>query len=132
VGELRLPGGPWAFQVVYAAASAVGVGLAGLLYLRFPGYAHFLATNAVGSLLHKLLLAGWGFDWLYRGLVIRPYIWLARLNRNDFVDAIYLAVAHVARGVNRLSSLSVNGNVRWYVAALGTGAVLVLALLVML
>jgi NADH-quinone oxidoreductase subunit L len=132
VRDLTIPGGPWIFQAIYAGVSLTGIGLVAILYLRLPRSVHALATNAVGSLVHKLLFAGWGFDWLYRGLIIRPYVRLAEWNRNDLVDAVYTGVAAVSRGFSRLSSLTVNGNVRWYVAAIGGGAVIVLALVVIL
>ncbi|MGE5295508.1 MAG: NADH-quinone oxidoreductase subunit L [Solirubrobacterales bacterium] len=132
VKDFSFSGAPWLVQAIYVGASLVGIGLAAVLYLRSPGLAHLLATNPLGSLLHRFLFAGWGFDWLYRGLIIRPYIWLAWLDRNDIVDAVYVGIARILRAFNRLSSLTVNGNVRWYVAAIGVGTVIVLAFVVIL
>ena len=67
--------------------------------------------------------ADWGFDWLYQKLFVCPYVILARLNREDFVDLIYVVAARVSQSINRLLSFTVNGNVRWYVAAIAGGAV---------
>jgi NADH-quinone oxidoreductase subunit L len=78
------------------------------------------------------LFAGWGFDRLYRYLIVAPYVWLARLNRRDFVDAISIAVVQVSRGISILLSITVNGNVRWYVAGIAAGAVIVVGLVVLL
>ena len=96
-----------------------------------PSFASAVSTS-VGRLLHRLLFAGWGFDWLYRHLIVAPYVWLARLNRGDVVDLLYVAVAQVSRGINMLLSLTVNGNVRWYVASIAAGAVIVVGLVVFL
>ena len=79
-----------------------------------------------------LWLADWGFDWLYEKLFVRPYVILARRNREDFVDAIYETMARVSRAIHRLLSFTVSGNVRWYVAAIAGGAVLVVGLVVLL
>jgi hypothetical protein len=48
------------------------------------------------------------------------------------VDLLYVAVARISRGVNILLSRTVNGNVRWYVAGVAAGAVIVLGLAVLL
>jgi len=131
-GEFGSRADPWILQAVYTAVAVLGIALVGILYLRLPRWTDSLATNAVGSRVHRFLFAGWGFDWLYRGLIIRPYVEFARVLRNDPVDLFYAAVAGVSRGLNRLSALTVNGNVRWYVAAIGGGTVIVLALVVIL
>ena len=34
-------------------------------------------------MLHRLWFANWGFDWLYDVLLVRPYKWFARINKND-------------------------------------------------
>jgi len=48
------------------------------------------------------------------------------------VDLLYIAVARVSRGINMFLSLTVNGNVRWYVASIVAGAVIVVGLVVFL
>jgi len=122
----------WVFQGIYVAISAIGIALAYVFYEHALAYVRSVTATRVGSLLHRLLFAGWGFDWLYRHLIAVPYVRVARLNRGDVVDLLYVAVAHVSRGINMLLSLTVNGNVRWYAAGVAAGAVVVLGLVVLL
>jgi NADH-quinone oxidoreductase subunit L len=122
----------WAFQGIYVATALAGIALAYLLYERAPRYVEAAVSTPPGRLLHRWWFADWGFDWLYQKLFIRPYIVLARLDRDDFVDAIYVVVARVSQALNYLLSLTVSGNVRWYVAAIAGGAVFVIGLVVLL
>jgi NADH-quinone oxidoreductase subunit L len=82
--------------------------------------------------LHRLLLGGWGFDWLYVHVVAGAYARLARLNRNDVVIACYRGVARFFEWGNEWLRWTVNGNVRWYVAAVAGGAAIVVGVAVIL
>ena len=55
-----------------------------------------LAGSGTGEAIHRLWFAGWGFDRVYDLLLVHPYVWLARINRNDAIDLIY-------RGIGLLS-----------------------------
>ena len=132
VREFGSPGAEWLFQAIYVAASLIGIALAYFLYERAPVFVRAITSTSVGSLVHRLLFADWGFDWLYRHSIVAPYVRLARLNRGDVVDLISVAVAQVSRGINMFLSLTVNGNVRWYVAGIVVGTVIIIGLVVVL
>jgi len=120
----------WGFQAVYAATSVVAIGLAYVLYVRArPVVDGVLQVPAVMAL-HRFLKEGWGFDWLYTNAIRRPYVWIARRNRNDFLDGLSSGVAHACQTYHSALSASVNGNVRWYVGAIAVGSVLVLAFVI--
>ncbi len=124
--------GPWLLQLVYVATALAGIAVAYLFYGLAPRYARSIVSTWVGALLHRWWFADWGFDWLYQKLFVGPYMVLARINRNDFVDVFYRGLALISRVLNGLLSSTVNGNVRWYVAALAGGAVIVVGLVVIL
>ncbi|WP_323847064.1 NADH-quinone oxidoreductase subunit L [Microbulbifer magnicolonia] len=84
------------------------------------------------SALQRFLFGGWGFDWLYDRLLVRPFVLLARINRNDLVDVFYKGTAALSRLLSLLLSSSQNGQVRWYMTTLVAGSILFLALLVAL
>ena len=83
-------------------------------------------------MLYRWWFADWGFDWLYQKLFVGPYIVLARLNRGDSVDLLFRGVAATSRVIHGLLSVTVNGNVRWYVAGVAGGAVIVVGLVELL
>jgi len=132
VRDFGFAGGELLFQGIYVAVSVAGIGLTYFLYCHAPERVRSLVSTPAGSILHQLLFAGWGFDRLYRTVIVGPYVRLARLNRGDFVDIFYVAVAQVSRVVSFILSLMVTGNVRWYVAWIVIGAVIVLGLVVIL
>jgi NADH-quinone oxidoreductase subunit L len=132
VRDFRFTGGIWLFQVIYVAVSLSAIALMYTRYCRAPAAKRSVASVHIATSLHRLWFAGWGFDWLYAKLIVSPYVRLAGWNSGDFVDRFYAAVAYVSQGINRLLSLTVNGNVRWYVAGVAGGAAIVVGLVVIL
>jgi NADH-quinone oxidoreductase subunit L len=110
--------------------SLAGIWSAYLLFLRHRAFTEAVARSAVGKVLGNFWSAGWGFDWLYDRVIVRPFLWIARLNRDDFIDLIYGGTAWYSEQTHRFLSFTQSGNVRWYAAVLAFGAVLLVALVV--
>jgi NADH-quinone oxidoreductase subunit L len=110
-------------ELVAAGAFALGLAIAWWFWLRSPASAETLASSGAGRPLHRFLTAGWGFDWLYDRLFVRPFLWLARVSRPDFVDVMYVGIAATAAGANRGLARTQNGHVRWYAAGIAAGAI---------
>ncbi len=87
---------------------------------------------ALAEAVRRFWFAGWGFDWLYDHLLVRPYVWLARANRDDAIDWIFRAVGAASRWLGRRFSLTETGRLREYALALAAGAAAILALVVLL
>ena len=122
------PGVEATLQIVAAATSLGGIYLAYLLLLRAPDRLEGWLRTPQGSSLRRLLLAGWGFDLLYDGLFVRPFVVLARLDRDDFVDRIYQGIARQSLALHRLLSATQTGLVRRYAMAIAGGAVIAIAM----
>ena len=73
----------------------------------------------------------WGFDALYEVLFVKPYKGAAWLIQNDPVNQFFNLFGCLFKGANKGLSFSENGLARWYAASLGLGAVLVIALLLL-
>ena len=130
------PGPELALQIVAGLMSLGGIYLAYLLFLRRPAAlarrADAWAQSRPGQALRRLWLAGWGFDWLYDHLLVRPYAWLAQANRDDVVDRFFDGVAWLGAYAHRLLSLTQSGRVRWYAAGIAIGAVILIVMVVLL
>jgi NADH-quinone oxidoreductase subunit L len=120
------------FQIVAGVVSLGGVYLAYLLIVRQRRVVEGWTASPLGSALHRLWFAGWGFDWLYDTLFVRPYVWMARTNKRDVVDLFYEGLARLAEALHGLLSRTQTGRVRWYAAGIALGAVVVIALAVLL
>jgi NADH-quinone oxidoreductase subunit L len=113
-------------------AFTVGLAIAYLCYLRRPESAESLSSTGIGKALHSFWLSGWGFDWLYDRLFVRPLLWMARVNKDDFVDAIYTALALITEVLHRALSMTETGRVRWYAAGIAAGSIAFVAIVLFL
>ncbi|HWB87151.1 MAG TPA: NADH-quinone oxidoreductase subunit L [Bryobacteraceae bacterium] len=115
-------------SAVTALAFLTGFGLAWLFFLSKPARATAVAANPVGSVLHRFWFADWGFDWLYDHLFVQPVLWIARVNRGDFVDAFYTGLSRLIEWTWRILRLTENGQLRWYAAGIAVGSVVFVAI----
>ena len=113
-----------------AAVGLLGILLAWLAYGPFRTQAAMAVDNAPGRALRRYWLAGWGFDWVYSWLLVRPFNWLARVNRADFVDALVAAIAIGTKAAHRSLSRTQSGQVRRYVTVLALAAAIFAAFVV--
>ncbi|RJP17413.1 MAG: NADH-quinone oxidoreductase subunit L [Candidatus Abyssobacteria bacterium SURF_5] len=115
---------------VSVAAGILGIFAAWLFFLAKREYVNAIISTRAGSLVHRFWFSGWGFDWLYERVFIRPYVRATRRNRNDVIDRFYDGVAAVMENVHGLLSLTQNGNLRWYAMSIVIGAIVFLAVII--
>ncbi|HWQ55107.1 MAG TPA: NADH-quinone oxidoreductase subunit L [Bryobacteraceae bacterium] len=118
--------------MVATAALVLGVALAYLFYLRNRGWAEAAASGGLGRALHRLWYTDWGMDWFYDRVFVRPVQWAARVNKSDFVDAFYAGLAWLGRLAWGILGGTETGRVRWYAAGLAGGAVVLVAITLLL
>jgi NADH-quinone oxidoreductase subunit L len=119
-------------QLISGIVALVGIYLAYLFILRSPRLTENLVRTSWGSALHRFWFVGWGFDWLYDTLFVRPYYWLAQVNSQDVIDLIYTGIAWLAQLFYRALSGTETGQVRRYAMGIAIGAVITIALVVFL
>jgi NADH-quinone oxidoreductase subunit L len=126
------PGIELILLILSSAASLGGIYVAYLLFLKKPGYSEGLVTSALGRSLHHFFTEGWGFDRAYGVFLVRPFVFLARLNRNDFLDLIYGAIAEFSRNLHLVLSLTQTGNLRWYAMVVVLGVIVFIGMVILL
>ena len=102
----------------------VGLCLAYVFHLQRRSLSDSLVANPIGRVLDRWWFAGWGFDWSYNKLFVQPFIWVANVNKSDFVDAFYTGLGRIAEASYRWFSSTETGRVRWYATAMAAGSVL--------
>jgi NADH-quinone oxidoreductase subunit L len=127
---LRVESGEIIFQVIASLVSLGGILIAYLLFTRDRALVSGWVRTSFGAALHRFWFAGWGFDQVYDTLLVRPFVWVARINQGDVVDLVYEWIARLSRRAHRLLSWTQNGRVRWYAAGIGLGAVIAVAMVV--
>jgi NADH-quinone oxidoreductase subunit L len=120
------------FQLISAGVVLVGVSIAYLLYVQRPQIPASLSHSPFGSRLHQFWFVGWGFDWLDNRFIVRPFVWLARKDKDDFIDSFYDGLARLNVAIYRWLSGLQSGLIRRYALGIALGAVIVIALVVLL
>jgi NADH-quinone oxidoreductase subunit L len=134
------PGTEALLQVFAEIAGLAGVPFAWLLARRARRAAPALAGNAshaglgprTANPIVRFLFSGWGFDWAYDRIFVRPLGWVARINAKDIVDRFFDGVGGASMLLSRGLRGTQNGRLRWYAACLAAGAALVIAAVVLL
>ncbi len=119
-----------ALQAAAVVVSLAGIYLAYFLFLRNLLFLKRFAMRPFLAAVQRFWKEGWGFDRLYDNLFVRPLLWIAKVNRDDVADLVFLGVAWAGRGVHRGLVMSQSGRVRWYAVGIVIGAVLFLAVVI--
>jgi NADH-quinone oxidoreductase subunit L len=62
--------------------------------------------------------------------VVRPFGWIARVNKADGFDSLYTRLANLVTGLHRALALTQSGRLRLYALGIAVGAILALAVMV--
>jgi len=120
-----------ALQLLAAIVSLGGVWLAYRLFLRRPPALERWRETRVADALRGFWLGGAGFDELYDRAIVRPFEWVARRLRGDFIDAFYTGLARTLAGLHAALAATQTGRVRLYAAGVAVGAILAIAIMVL-
>lgn len=119
-----------ALLIFASLVSLSGILLAWLLYMRpTPRFAAWSKTPSVVAW-REFFLSGWGFDLVYDRLIVRPFLYVVRINRHDAIDGVFTSIADASRGLHRLLKLTQTGRIRWYAGWLAAGSILTIAVAV--
>jgi NADH-quinone oxidoreductase subunit L len=116
----------WVIQAITGLLSLSGVYLAYYFYVKKPELPDHL-KRSVGSF-HYIWFTGWGFDALYNTLLVRPFVFLATVNKRDIVDKFYALLVSSANFLHDVFARTQGGILRWYVMSIVIGAILILTL----
>ena len=117
-------------EITVPIVSLIGLYLAYLLFLRKLGWVRRATETPVGSLLHAYWFSGWGFDWLYAHLIVKPFVRIADWNKEDAIDLVYDGVALISTVSSDVLALTQTGKIRWYAAAITVGALIFIGIVV--
>ncbi len=119
-------------EITSGVVAIAGILIAAWLWLGKRTLVTSIANSAPGRLLGTWWYNAWGFDWLYDKVFVKPFLGIAWLLKRDPLNALMNIPAILSRFAGKGLVLSENGYLRWYVASMSIGAVVVLALLMAL
>jgi NADH-quinone oxidoreductase subunit L len=118
-------------DAVAGFVSLLSICLAWVLFAGRRSIVRAFLESAAGSALQRFAHSGLGFDSLYGHLLVRPYVWIARMNRRDIFDYVGAFIEDVCVVLSRWLTLTQNGHVRRYAGGLAFGAVLIIAIVML-
>ncbi|HGM5493117.1 TPA: NADH-quinone oxidoreductase subunit L [Serratia fonticola] len=118
-------------EIASGVVAIVGILLAAALWLGQRRLVNSIANSAPGRFFSTWWFHAWGFDWLYDKVFVKPYLGIAKLLQSDPLNSLMNLPAVFSRWGNRGLAVGENGQIRWYIASMGVGAVVVLALLIL-
>jgi NADH-quinone oxidoreductase subunit L len=125
-------GGKVMLEITSGVVAIVGILIAAALWLGKRQLVTSIANSAPGRFFGTWWFAAWGFDWLYDKVFVKPYLGIAWLLKSDPLNSLMNLPALLSRIGNKGLVVSENGYLRWYVASMSVGAVVVLALLLVI
>jgi len=115
-------------EYVSISVPVIGVIVAYLIFYSKRLDVSRLVQSAVGSRLGDFWRIGWGVDYLYDRLFVRPYYGLSALMKSEPVDRFYGWVVSINQCFNYWLSQSQNGRMRRYLVSIIFGLIVLLIL----
>jgi NADH-quinone oxidoreductase subunit L len=119
-----------ALEIAAALVALGGIYIAYVLFLQRPQFVRSAIQTVWGGAVWRFWFADWGFDWLYDTVLVRPYEWLANVDRDDIVDSVIDGIAWTNGIAWRGLRLTQSGRLRWYATGIAAGAVGIIILVV--
>jgi NADH-quinone oxidoreductase subunit L len=126
--EHGVGGSKLAIGILSSSVALGGLATACALFLGKRRLVAKVAGSTAGRQLARWWVQGFGFDWLYDRLLVRPFAWFARVNIRDAIDLGILTIPAALRALNGALVRTETGRIRWYAAGMAAGAVLMAAL----
>lgn len=120
------------YMIIMIGLPILGIAAAWFIFVKGMINTDKLTSSGIGKHLHRFWFTQWGMDWLYDRIIVAPYTGLARLNKNDFIDALYNGIARMTLFLHGLVSDTQTGQLRWYSITLACGLLLLVSIGVLL
>ncbi len=126
----QLSSAAFAVEVFTTGLALLGVYVAYVLFLRHPDLLVRWQLVPGAERLYQFSLGGLGFDRLYNLLLVSPFLWFVRANRDDIIDAAYNLVTAGAGLGHRFLRHTQTGKMRWYAVGIASGTIVMLSVVV--
>jgi NADH-quinone oxidoreductase subunit L len=119
-------------HAIMIAVPLLGIGVSYLFFMSKTFSVEKLMANPLAARLHRFWYSGWGMDALYNFLCVRPFVFLARINKKDLIDAVYALLVEISRAAHVMLARTQTGQLHWYALSIAGGVVVLVTLGVVL
>lgn len=116
-------------EYVSIAVPIIGVTIAYLIFLSHQLKVDMFTSSSFMQKLQRFWFSGWGIDWLYDRLFVKPYYSLARLLKLEPIDRLYGFIVMINQVSSRWLSAGQSGQMRRYITSMVFGLIVMLAIL---
>lgn len=116
----------WTIQILAAGLSLAGIYIAYFFYRKRTDLRAELKRSMM--VLNRFWFGGWGFDTLYDTVFVKPFVYLANVNKGDMADSVVRGVVNTSQFFHRVFAQTQNGVMRWYIMGIVIGAIFVLSI----
>ena len=113
-------------QGITAVACVAGLYLGYFFYVQNPAMLENIKSSVRDS--YEFAHKGFGFDALYDLVLIKPFVWLANVNKGDVVDKFYDGIVSFTNIFHRIFAWTQSGIMRWYMMGIVIGTILVVTI----
>ncbi|URJ26315.1 NADH-quinone oxidoreductase subunit L [Blochmannia endosymbiont of Camponotus modoc] len=123
------------FEIISGLLVMFGIWLASIFWMDFlRGITRPVirprATEVVERYIVLLCYYGWGFDWFYKLIFIKPYLFITKkLSYSDPVDVIVNVIVSLLCWIKNGLICSENGKLSWYIVSMNIGAIMILIMI---
>lgn len=128
-GEEAHTDGKLMLELISAVIAIAGIALAAVLFLGKRTFVTRLSESAIGRFFSCWWLHGWGFDWVYNILFVKPYLFITKILVKDPCDKAIGMLPMLVRSGNKLMTLTETGRLRWYALSLVGGAIVLITIM---
>lgn len=116
----------WIIQLTAAVLCFAGIYIAYYFYMKRTDQRAELKSSMI--VLNRFWYSGWGFDTFYDTVFVKPFVYLATVNKNDLIDKIYNGMVSAVSFFHRILAQTQSGIMRWYIMGIVIGAIFILAI----
>jgi len=120
------------FQVVAVVVTAFAIFIGYEIYHRNKAVIEKWRQSPTLMTVRNFFFQGWGFDYLYDVVFVKPFLFITRVNKSDIFDKFYNGIAKASQALNRFLSVTQNGSLRWYIAGALIGILFIFTLQLLL
>ncbi|MXP67312.1 NADH-quinone oxidoreductase subunit L [Pantoea sp. Aalb] len=121
-----------AIEITTGIVSIIGILIASILWTGKTKLVNGIFNNFLGRFFYKWLFIGLGFDWIYDKIFVKTYLYIAYLLHRDPINLLMNLPILIVRISNKGLLMSINGNLRWYIASISVGSLIVIALMMIM
>ncbi|PPI88881.1 NADH-quinone oxidoreductase subunit L [Candidatus Pantoea edessiphila] len=119
----------WTLEIISSILIIIGILISRALYIKKYKLVNNIINNLSNNFIFVLCYRGWGFDFIYYNLFIKPYILIASFLKKDPLNKLVNSLSFLFNFINKGLLISENGYLRWYILSISIGTLVLMILI---